>query len=146
VEPNDEQFSRIAMHPARLLAIIAASLCVVDCGQPGPPGPKGDAGPPGSTGEAGKQGPPGPPGPNGLPGPPGPPGPASFTRVIRVNCVLQQSCQAQCNVDEVLVTAYCGAKRKSATFLSEISASCGVVLASATDSPLVAVCVRSQGQ
>ena len=61
-----------------------------------------------------------------------------------MNCALQ-SCQAACEVDEVLVNAFCGVSRKSATFLGENSASCGIA-PSAADSPLIAVCVRSQSQ
>jgi hypothetical protein len=57
-----------------------------------------------------------------------------------VNC-LQESCQVSCEVGEVLVTAYCGAGRKPAVFLGEKAASCGVS-PNASDSPLVAVCVR----
>jgi hypothetical protein len=132
------------MHPARSVAVMAISFCLVGCGQ-GPQGPKGEAGAPGTVGKAGQQGPPGLPGSIGLPGPDGPTGLASSTRVIRVNCALQQSCQADCSADEVLVTAYCGAERKSAMFLSEVSASCGAVPSTA-DGPLIAVCVRSQGQ
>ncbi len=136
---------KIAMCP-RLLAVIAISLGVANCGQ-GAQGPKGDPGqpgPPGLAGPAGQQGPAGPQGQAGPPGPPGPPGASSQTRVIRLNCATQ-SCQAQCNVDEVLVMAYCGTSRKPASFLSEVGASCGVT-PSATDSPLVLVCVRTQTQ
>jgi hypothetical protein len=132
------------MRPARPVAIMAISLCVVSCGQ-GSQGPKGAAGEQGRMGEAGQQGTPGLPGAMGLPGLTGPPGTASSTRVIRVNCAVQQPCQAECNVDEVLMTAYCGAERKSATFLSEASASCGAVPSKA-DSPLVVVCARLQEQ
>jgi len=134
------------MHSARLLSVIAVSLCVISCGQE-PKGPRGDAGPPGPPGpmgEAGAQGPAGSQGPQGPPGPAGPPGAASQTRVMRVNCALE-SCQVQCDLAEVLVTAYCGVSRKPAMFLSEKSVSCGLAPNSA-DSPLVAVCVRSQAQ
>jgi hypothetical protein len=62
-------------------------------------------------------------------------------RIIRVNCSTQ-SCQTQCEMSEVLVTAYCGPSRHAATFLSENSASCGLTPSNA-DSPLVAVCVRA---
>jgi hypothetical protein len=133
-------------HSSRLLSVIAVSLCVMSCGQE-PKGPRGDTGPPGPPGlmgEAGTQGPAGSQGPQGRPGPAGPPGPASQTRVMRVNCALQ-SCQVQCDVEEVLVTAYCGVSRKPALFLGEKSASCGLAPNSA-ESPLVAVCVRSQAQ
>jgi hypothetical protein len=131
----------ISMRSFQLLLFVAISLCNVSCGQP--PGPRGDVGPQGSAGEkgeAGPQGPSGPQGPPGLPGQPGPPGPASQIRITRVNCLLE-SCQVSCEVGEVLVTAYCGAGRKPAMFLGEKSASCGVSR-NASDSPLVAVCVR----
>lgn len=134
------------MRSNRFLCIVAVSLTVTNCGQ-GPPGPKGDAGPPGAPGPEGvpgPQGPPGLPGAAGPPGPQGPPGPGAQTRVIRVDCALQ-SCQVRCEVDEVLVTAYCGVSRKSATFLSENAASCGISR-NAADNPLVAVCVRPQSQ
>jgi|ERR1700678_2828570 hypothetical protein len=134
------------MHPARLLtitAIMAISLCVTNCGeQSAPKGDTGPPGPPGPLGAAGPQGPAGRSGPPGAAGPAGPPGPASQTREIRVNCATQ-SCQSQCDVDEVLVTAYCGANRKTANFLSEKSASCGLGRSTA-DNPLVLVCVKSQ--
>lgn len=134
------------MFALRFLSIMVISLCVSGCGQEskGPKGDTGAPGPPGPMGETGPQGPAGPLGPPGPPGPAGPPGRASQTRVLRVNCALQ-ACQVQCDLEEVMVTAYCGSGRKPAIFLTERSASCGVV-PSAADSPLVAVCVRSQGQ
>jgi hypothetical protein len=73
-----------------------------------------------------------------------PPGPASQTRIIRANCALQ-SCTVQCEPDEVLVTAYCGIKRRPATFLTDTSVSCGIT-PSPADNPLVAVCVRATSQ
>jgi Collagen triple helix repeat (20 copies) len=124
-----------------LFFFVAISPFLVNCGQPttGPKGETGSPGPVGPKGDAGQQGPAGPQGPSG---PPGPAGPASQTRIVRVNC-LSQSCQVSCELDEVLVNAYCGAARKPATFLGENAASCGVTR-NASDSPLVAVCVRSQ--
>jgi hypothetical protein len=59
-----------------------------------------------------------------------------------VNCVAT-TCVAECTPDEVLVTAYCGPNRTAARFLTERSASCGVV-PSAANSPLVAVCAASE--
>jgi len=135
--PDEKHNSRAAQcTPPQPLALIALSLVLASCERP--PGPKGDTGP---------AGPPGPPGPTsqGVAGPPGPPGPASQSRVIRVNCGNAYICQTQCNIDEVPVTAYCGAGRKPATFISENAVSCGVI-PSSDDSPLVAVCVRSQAQ
>jgi hypothetical protein len=103
-----------------------------DPGPPGPQGPKGDAGP------VGPAGPPGPPGPQGDKGPSGPPSPS--IRVIRSDCV--SGCSVQCQDNEVLITAYCGATRNQAQFLSERGASRGPV-PSASNTPLVAVCVGS---
>jgi hypothetical protein len=131
------------MRASRFFLIVAISLGVASCGQ-GPPGPKGDAGAPGAPGPPGLQGVQGPSGPPGPPGPQGPPGLASKTHVIRVDCILQ-SCQAQCEENEVLVTAYCGVNRKPASFLGENAATCGIA-PSPEDSQLVAVCVRSQVQ
>ena len=125
------------------IAAIAVSACLAACGQPGPQGPKGDtgpSGPPGPKGDAGMNGMPGPPGPSGLQGRPGV---SASVRVIRQNCV-EASCTAQCDVNEVLVSAYCGVARRPATFLGENSVSCGVV-PTAANSPLVAVCVASSG-
>jgi hypothetical protein len=131
------------MSPLRPFAIAVIAISLAGCGKveqgpkgdsgpPGPPGPMGDAGPQGS---AGAQGSPGPPGPQG------PPGTAAQTRIIRVNCTLQ-SCQAACEGDEVLVTAYCGVRRRPVTFLTENSVSCGVGQ-NAANNPLVAVCLRT---
>jgi hypothetical protein len=134
------------MRPARFLAVIAISLIAASCGegQPASKGDPGPPGPPGPKGDQGPQGPPGPPGAAGIQGPPGPPGPAAQTRNIRANCALQ-SCTVQCEQDEVLVTAYCGIKRKPATFLTDTSVSCGIT-PSPADNPLVAVCVRATSQ
>jgi hypothetical protein len=136
------------MRPARFLVIIIVCVIAAGCdllgGQSGPRGDPGQAGPPGPQGDVGRQGPPGPPGAAGAQGPPGPPGLASQTRIIRVNCALQ-SCATQCEQEEVLVTAYCGIKRRSATFLTESSVSCGTT-PSPADNPLVAVCVKAPNQ
>lgn len=125
----------------KLVAALVFSLLVASCGQQGPPGPKGDAGPAGTPGPAGERGATGPPGPPGPQGQPGAPGPAANLRIVRANCVAS-TCLAECNSNEVLVTAYCGANRKAANFLTERSASCGVVPDPA-NSPLVAVCASS---
>ena len=127
-----------------IMAVIVVSACLAACGQPGPQGPKGDtgpAGPPGPKGDTGMNGVPGPPGPQG---PQGRAGVSASVRVIRQNC-LEASCTAQCDVNEVLVAAYCGVARHPATFLSENSVSCGIV-PTAANSPLVAVCAASSGQ
>ena len=67
-------------------------------------------------------------------------GPSSFLTRAR-----HHTCQAACEMSEVMVTAYCGPSRHSATFLSENSASCGLTPSNA-DSPLVALCVRAHAQ
>jgi hypothetical protein len=136
--------SGYAMRSFELFFLAAIALCAVSCdqstrpvgevGMPGPQGPKGGSGSPG---------PPGSPGPQGAPGPSGVRGPSSL-RIMRLNCSLQ-SCETSCELDEVLMTAYCGASRKPPTFLSERSVSCGVA-PNSSDSPLVAVCVRPQSQ
>jgi Collagen triple helix repeat (20 copies) len=127
----------------RPVAALVLSLLIASCGQQGPPGPKGDAGPAGPPGPAGERGAAGPPGPPGPQGAPGAPGPAANVRIIRTNCIAS-TCVADCESNEVLVSAYCGANRKPATFLTERSASCGVVPDPA-NSPLVAVCASSAG-
>jgi Collagen triple helix repeat (20 copies) len=134
--------SGYAMRSFELLFFVAISLCVVSCDQSA--GPAGEVGMPGPQGRKGENGPEG---RSGSPGPQGPPGPAgargsSQLRITRVNCSLE-SCQASCEMDEVMMTAYCGGSRKSPTVLSERSASCGET-ANSSDSPLVVVCVRLQ--
>jgi hypothetical protein len=130
------------MRSFELLFITAVSLWVVSCGQSaGPAGEAGMPGPQGPKGEKGLQGPSGSPGPQGPPGPAGLRGP-SQVRITRVTCSLE-SCQGSCEMDEVLMTAYCGGSRKSPAFVSESSASCGTA-ANSSDSPLVVVCVRLQ--
>jgi hypothetical protein len=123
---------------------VALTICILIAGcQPGPPGPQGPAGaagPPGAKGDPGPSGPPGPPGPQG---PAGPPGPASSIRIERRDCIAS-TCVAECASNEVLVTAYCGPSRAPARFLTERSASCGVI-PNATNSPLVVVCAASSG-
>jgi hypothetical protein len=65
-------------------------------------------------------------------------------RIIRRTCT-QDACTAQCERNEVLVTAYCGTTRRTAEYLTENTASCGVVPAPG-DSPLVAVCAAASAQ
>lgn len=132
------------MRIIKITAAIIMLACVAGCGKAGPPGPKGDPGPSGPQGPMGEAGPPGPPGPPGMQGPAGPPGQSASIRIIRQTCGTT-ACTAQCNVNEVLVTAYCGSARHAARFLTEKSVSCGVVPTPA-DSPLVAVCAASSGQ
>jgi hypothetical protein len=132
------------MRISRLLPAVLLSILIASCGRSTPPATPGPPGPQGPQGAKGDPGPPGPPGPQGLSGPPGPPGPASQVRVIRMSCGVQ-SCSVGCNVDEVLIAAYCGPTRRTPTVLSENSVSCGIV-PSAADSPLVAVCAHVPSQ
>jgi hypothetical protein len=127
---------------SKILSAAVLCLLVASCGGAPQPGPAGAQGPAGPQGQKGDAGPPGPAGPAGLQGPAGPAGPASQARVIKLNCSTQ-TCMATCNVDEILVSAYCGPSRRAPNVLSENSVSCGIV-ASAADTPLVAVCLRYQ--
>ena len=108
----------------RLLLVAALTVTVTGCGQGQGGGPKGDPGPPG------------PPGPRGEPGPPGPPG---GVRVVRSNCDAT-SCTVQCADDEMLLTAYCGARRNAAVIPTERSATCRSPVPA--NSPVVAACLK----
>src|SRR6266478_4949540 len=121
-------------------ALLALALvCLASCGQV-PQGPKGDAGPPGPQGDAGPAGPPGPEGPAGPQGAPGPAGPGSQIRVVRSDCT-STTCTAQCNEDEVLVTAYCGVTRAAPTFPTERSVHCRFARR-ANIGPVVVICAK----
>src|ERR1700721_3105649 len=124
----------------RLLTALTFCALIAGCGhpQPGPQGPAGAQGLPGAQGDPGPSGPPGPVGPAG---PAGPPGPASAIRIVQKDCAAT-TCVAECGANEVLVTAYCGANRRAATFLPGRSASCGAI-PNPANSPLVAVCASS---
>jgi hypothetical protein len=135
----------------RTLIAITLSTSLVACGE-APPGPKGDPGPPGPpgamgdagpAGPVGPQGPPGPVGPLGPAGPEGPPAPAGSSpqvRVVRALCEAT-SCSVQCEQDEVLLTAYCGAARTPAVFPTERSATCRT--RTSANNPLVVACAKS---
>ena len=90
----------------------------------------------GLKGPVGDQGPPGPKGPQGDAGPPST---TSGIRIVRSNCD-ETTCRVQCGENEMLLTAYCGAKRNPATIPTERAATCRV--AGAANSPLLAVCAR----
>ena len=119
------------------LAIIL-SIFVASCGKPeaGPQGPKGDAGPKGDPGAPGQAGAPGPPGPQG---PPGTAGASSLLRVVKASCTSPSECTVTCRDDEIVISAFCGKKRVTATFLTDSTVNCGVT-PDTTDGPLVAVC------
>src|SRR5262249_45942238 len=117
-EVNSGQLSlgEVTMRVSHLALTVALLVGLGACGK----GPQGDAGPPGRQGPKGDAGPIGPAGPPGPPGPQGekgPAGPASPSiRVIRSDCV--SGCSVQCQDNEVLVAAYCGATRNQAQFPS----------------------------
>jgi hypothetical protein len=113
------------MRRAMIAVILAVSL--VACGQPPK---KGDPGPPGARGEAG---------PTGPAGPAGPPGVSSATRIVRSICDAT-TCAVQCNDDEILLVAFCGAARNGPIFSTERSASCR--LRNAANSPIIGACVK----
>lgn len=131
------------MTKLRLFGAILVCVLIASCGKP-EPGPKGDQGPAGPPGPPGQPGASGPPGPTGPQGAQGPAGPASSIRIVQRNCA-GSTCIAECNANEVLVSAYCGPTRGAANFLTERSASCGII-ANPANSPLVAVCASSSGQ
>ena len=117
------------MHFRALALMSVLALALGACGE-APPGPKGDPGPPGPQGDTGPAGPAGmagPAGPAGQRGPEGPAGPAGATsgvlRVVRSTCNAQ-GCTVQCEDDEIVVTAWCGAARNPPTFPTEKSADC----------------------
>ena len=117
------------------LTILMAGLLVA-CGQ-NEPGPKGDAGSAGERGEAGHVRV-----PWVRPVLPAPPGTASPTllRIVRATCDAT-GCTAQCNEDEELFVAYCGAARNSAIYSTQRSATCRA--RTAANSPIVATCLKS---
>ena len=128
------------MSTLRFLAVLSICALIAGCGA-GPPGPQGQPGPQGPPGVKGDTGPRGPVGATGPQGQAGPAGPAAAIRIVRRDCI-STACVAECAANEVLVTAYCGPNRGQATFLTERSASCGVIPNPAS-SPLVMVCASS---
>ena len=126
-----------------VISVLTVTLAA--CGKPAE-GPKGDAGPAGPRGD---QGQPGPAGPAGPPGPPGPPGPAapstvsSAGHVVRTTCSVA-NCVVECEADEILIAAWCGAARNPMNFLTERSATCRGGRG-AGNNPVIAFCVKSSG-
>jgi hypothetical protein len=128
------------MRVGTLFGILAITACLAGCGK-GPQGEKGDAGPPGPPGPQGEVGPPGPQGPPGPAGPAGPSGaPGAPVRLVETGCTAQ-SCTAACEDDEVLIIAYCGARRNPAVYPGERSASCRA--RGGANTPLVAICAKT---
>ena len=115
-----------------LVSILALTLGA--CGKPAE-GPKGDAGPPGPAGARGEQGPPGPAGPStAVPG---------GGHIVRTTCSVA-NCVVDCEGDEILVAAWCGAARNPTNFLTERSATCRGGRG-AGNNPLIAFCVKFSG-
>jgi hypothetical protein len=120
------------MQLLRTFGLIVLAVGLAACDQT--PASKGEPGPQGLPGERGEIGPPGPPGPAGVVGP------ASHVRMIRVTCDAA-SCDAECNEDEVLLIAYCGAARTAPIYPTERSATCRTRIAA--NNPLILACVKS---
>jgi hypothetical protein len=120
------------MQLLRTFGLIVLAVGLAACDQT--PASKGEPGPQGLPGERGEIGPPGPPGPAGVVGP------ASHLRMIRVTCDAA-SCDAECNEDEVLLIAYCGAARTAPIYPTERSATCRTRIAA--NNPLILACVKS---
>jgi hypothetical protein len=133
-------FMRIVLLPL----VFGLAIVLTACGKPAE-GPKGDAGPMGPPGPAGAQGEPGPAGPPGPAGAAGAPaGPAAGqagTRVVRTTCSAA-SCVAECEADEIVIAAWCGAARNPTNFPTEKSATCRGGRG-AGNNPLIAICVKS---
>jgi hypothetical protein len=108
------------MRVLRIAAVAALTAVLLGCGQ-GVPGPPGQPGPPGPKGE------------------PGPPGPAFGIRVVRAKCD-ETSCSVKCADEEMLLTAYCGARRNAAVIPTERAATCRSQVPA--NSPVVAACVK----
>jgi hypothetical protein len=65
---------------------------------------------------------------------------AAGVRIIRAPCN-ETSCTAQCNEDETMLTAYCGAGRFPPVFPTERSAVCRA--RGPANNPLVVACVKA---
>jgi len=88
----------------------------------GQPGPRGEQGPPGPAGAR------------------GPAGDAGI-RIIRSNCTTG-NCTVECNNDEMILTAHCGAGRAQAVYPTENSALCRSPRSTAKVE-IVAACLKS---
>jgi hypothetical protein len=95
------------------------------------------------SGRPGQAGPPGERGPVGPAGPRGPAGDAGI-RIVRSECVTG-NCTAQCEPDEVLLTAHCGVGRAQAVYPTEHSALCRSPRSTAKVE-VVAACVKASAR
>jgi hypothetical protein len=134
-----------------LALVCALGLALAACGD-NAKGPKGDAGPAGAQGQKGDPGPAGPPGPQGPKGDAGPAGPqgpagaaaaAGNVRVVRAACNAD-GCTVNCEDDELLMTAWCGAARVAATISNDKSATCR--RKGAASNPLIGFCIKAPAQ
>lgn len=107
-------------------------------GEKGLKGDKGDAGAQGPAGPAGPAGPPGAPGAPGTPGAAGAAGPAGTT--LRI--VTPDAAQANCNADEILVSAYCTGPGTAAPAARRDGAQCGD--GTGTELKVTIVCAKRQ--
>ena len=138
LRPDDSQLMRNYMRIVLLPLVFGLAMTLTACGKPAE-GPKGDAGPMG------------PPGPQGEPGPQGPPGPAGTAaatagqgggiHVVRATCSAT-SCVAQCEADEIVISAWCGAARNPTSFPTETSATCRGGRGPGNN-PLIAICAKA---
>ncbi len=130
------------MRIAKLCLIPVLIFGMTACGQNNQ-GPKGDPGPQGPPGPPGAQGPPGSPGPQGPAGPPGAQGSAApeGLRIIRNSCTAG-GCNVQCAEGEIIVSAWCGARRSVAFVATERQAQCRAV---AANNPIIGLCAKLAG-
>jgi hypothetical protein len=136
------------MHIGLLTLTSGLAIILTACSQPaqGPQGQPGPAGPPGVQGEQGPAGPPGP------AGPAGPAGAATTAvqggavhgggiRIVRTTCSAA-SCVAECEANEVVISAWCGVARNPTNFPTERTATCRGGRGPGNN-PLIAVCAKS---
>jgi hypothetical protein len=122
---------------------LGLAMMLAACGKPeqGAQGDPGAAGPPGPQGEPGPPGPPGPAGPAGAAAVAAAAGPGQGVHIVRATCNAS-SCVAECEGDEIVISAWCGAARNPTNFPTEKSATCRGGRGPGNN-PLIAVCARS---
>jgi hypothetical protein len=133
------------MRVSLLPALVGLALILTACGKPeqGPKGDAGAAGPPGPQGEQGPAGPPGPAGPAGEAAVAPAAGQGQDIHIVRAMCN-GASCVAECEGDEIVISAWCGAARNPTNFPTEKSATCRGGRGPGNN-PLIAVCAKSSG-